>query len=67
MTLTIAFAACSKTHNCECLVSYYGETQTISMGEYDGECSSISIYEIASHVGGNVNDPQNYRWSCYEK
>lgn len=71
VALSVAFVACSKT-DCECMVSfddgsYSGINQTISMNDYDGECSSISLNEIASHVGGYVDDPRDYAYSCYEK
>lgn len=67
VTLTIAFVACSKSHNCECMVSYRGQTMTISMGEQDKECSSITFRDIVSHVGGDATDPTGYSWNCYEK
>jgi len=67
VTLAFMFAACNKTHSCECLVSGYGTTQTISMGEYEGNCRDISIFEIANHVGGYIDNPYNYDWRCYEK
>ncbi|MBQ9417886.1 MAG: hypothetical protein IJU19_04815 [Bacteroidales bacterium] len=69
VALTVVFVACSKTHNCECLLgwNYTGETHTISMGEVEKECSSITFSDIVSHVGGDATGASEYRWSCYEK
>lgn len=70
--LTIAFAACSKSHdshNCECLIEwdYTGEILTISMGEVDKECSEITFSDIVRHIGGDATDASEYNWTCYEK
>ncbi|MBP5541369.1 MAG: hypothetical protein J6X88_06930 [Bacteroidales bacterium] len=69
VSLTIVLAACSKEYSCECLVTWHvtGETQTISMGTGEKECSSLGFSDIVSHVGGNATDAYNYTWSCYEK
>ncbi len=69
VALSVAFVACSKTYNCECLVTwhYTGETHTISMGEGEKECNALGFSDIVSHVGGNATDASEYSWSCYEK
>ena len=68
--LTIAFVSCSKTYDCECLVSHkeLNETITVSMGEVEKKCSSITWHDIISHLGyGDERAEPYHTWSCYEK
>lgn len=71
LALVSVFVACSKDdddkHNCECLVSHYGQTLTVSMGHGNKECQNLTFRDIVNHVGGDATDSSSYDWMCYDK
>ena len=72
LSLAVFFVACSKDeennkYNCECMVTYRGQTLTVSMGQGDKPCKSLGFKDIVSHVGGDETDSSGYNWMCYDK
>ena len=49
------------------MVTYRGQTLTVSMGQGDKPCKSLGFKDIVSHVGGDETDSSGYNWMCYDK